>query len=293
MKRSNIKNTAWLLLMLLCCSHAMRAQSGYDPATPPEPYQRYKVAVGVNENAAGYVSGGGTYTVGTSVYINTSSRGDNYSFVCWMKNGERYTTSMSFNYIVDDAVQFVAVYEFTPSLPAEPSGIYSRRLYLESSMDEACSFSLANGTKVNENTNISVSVYPNSGFVFQGWYEGSTLLSTSTTLSYHIGNSDARILAKFVYDPMAPADPCSATGDVDNPDFMPGDVNGDGSVTIADAIGIVNNILKKESASFNASAADVNGDGSITIADAIGVVNIILRKTGDAKVRPSEYIFPQ
>lgn len=72
-----------------------------------------------------------------------------------------------------------------------------------------------------------------------------------------------------------------------------GDVNEDGSVTIADAIGIVNNILKKESASFNAAAADVNGDGSITIADAIGVVNIILRKTGDAKERPSEYIFPQ
>ena len=55
-----------------------------------------------------------------------------------------------------------------------------------------------------------------------------------------------------------------------------GDANGDGSVTITDAVGIVNYILGNPSANFNEAAADVNSDGNITITDAVGVVNIIL-----------------
>ena len=55
-----------------------------------------------------------------------------------------------------------------------------------------------------------------------------------------------------------------------------GDVNGDGSVTITDAVAIVNKILGNVSENLNETAADVNGDGQITITDAVGVVNIVL-----------------
>ena len=61
-----------------------------------------------------------------------------------------------------------------------------------------------------------------------------------------------------------------------------GDANGDGSVTITDAVAIVNKILGNESVGFNQTVVDVNGDGEITISDAVGVVNIILN--GDASV---------
>ncbi len=61
------------------------------------------------------------------------------------------------------------------------------------------------------------------------------------------------------------------------PDFVTGDANGDGQVTITDAVAIVNSILGNSSAGFNEAAADVNGDGNITITDAVGVVNIILQ----------------
>ena len=57
-----------------------------------------------------------------------------------------------------------------------------------------------------------------------------------------------------------------------------GDANGDGNVTITDAVAIVNKILGNESADFKFAAADVNGDGEITISDAVGVVNIILNQ---------------
>ena len=55
-----------------------------------------------------------------------------------------------------------------------------------------------------------------------------------------------------------------------------GDANGDGNVTITDAVAIVNYILGNKSDNFNFDAADVNKDGAITITDAVGVVNIIL-----------------
>ena len=59
---------------------------------------------------------------------------------------------------------------------------------------------------------------------------------------------------------------------------LAGDVNGDGLIDIADAIGIVNHILNKPSTTFVEAAADVNNDNRIDIADAIAVVNIILGK---------------
>ena len=58
-----------------------------------------------------------------------------------------------------------------------------------------------------------------------------------------------------------------------------GDVNGDGSITIADVTALVNIILGKNLPA-NQSVADINGDGSVTIADVTALVNIILGKTG-------------
>ena len=70
--------------------------------------------------------------------------------------------------------------------------------------------------------------------------------------------------------------------------FVLGDANGDGSVTITDAVAIVNKILGNASGNFNEDAADVNGDGQITITDAVGVVNIILNNGGGSSAPKME-----
>ena len=62
-----------------------------------------------------------------------------------------------------------------------------------------------------------------------------------------------------------------------------GDVNGDGETNIADAMAVINHILKRPSASFKEEAADVNIDGDTNIADAMAVVNIILKKVSAAR----------
>ena len=73
-------------------------------------------------------------------------------------------------------------------------------------------------------------------------------------------------------------------GGTDNPGyftrkFLLGDVNQDGSITIADVTALVNIILGKDTTgTYSLEAADVNQDTTITIADVTALVNIILGK---------------
>ena len=58
-----------------------------------------------------------------------------------------------------------------------------------------------------------------------------------------------------------------------------GDVNGDGSITMADANMVVNYFLADDKSgitNFNVDAANVNGDDGITMADANAIVNMYL-----------------
>ncbi len=59
-------------------------------------------------------------------------------------------------------------------------------------------------------------------------------------------------------------------------DAIAGDANGDGKVSIFDAVQIVNYILGNNPSPFIFSAADLDGNGKITIFDAVSTVNIIL-----------------
>ena len=61
--------------------------------------------------------------------------------------------------------------------------------------------------------------------------------------------------------------------------FVLGDANGDGKVTITDAVAVVNSILGSTQGTFIKRAADVDGNGDISITDAVGIVNIILNSS--------------
>ena len=73
--------------------------------------------------------------------------------------------------------------------------------------------------------------------------------------------------------------PVAGTAVVIEKPYILGDVNGDGSITMADANMVVNYFLATDPSSianFNVAAADVNGDNAITMADANQIVNIFL-----------------
>jgi hypothetical protein len=56
-------------------------------------------------------------------------------------------------------------------------------------------------------------------------------------------------------------------------EMIPGDVNGDGEVNIADVNAIIGKILS----GVNDHEGDVNGDGEVNIADVNAVIDIILK----------------
>ena len=58
-----------------------------------------------------------------------------------------------------------------------------------------------------------------------------------------------------------------------------GDVNCNGQIDIGDAVCIVNYLVNKHNAVFNAAMADLNGNGGIDIGDAVMIVNILVGKT--------------
>lgn len=57
-----------------------------------------------------------------------------------------------------------------------------------------------------------------------------------------------------------------------------GDVNGNGSIDIGDAVSIVNYLVGKQSATFIEEAADTNNNNDIDIGDAVTIVNYLVGK---------------
>ena len=61
-------------------------------------------------------------------------------------------------------------------------------------------------------------------------------------------------------------------------DYMTGDVDGDGTIDLADAVLVINYYVGKTVTTFNAKAADVDGDGVIDLADAVKIISYYVGK---------------
>lgn len=62
-----------------------------------------------------------------------------------------------------------------------------------------------------------------------------------------------------------------------------GDVDGNGKVTVTDAVTIVSHILGNNPPKFIEAAADMDGNGKITVTDAVAIVKAILEGTAGAR----------
>ena len=263
-----------LLLMLLTGCIGIHAQ-GFDPANPAEPYARYKLTL--RATPEGYTSGGGMYLLGDEVNVRTSASSQNYTFSHWTKNGAFLTDQQNFTYtITGEIVVLEAVYDFTPVDPAEPVSTNQYRLFLENNIAEACSFNRTSGAKAEAGSTVYVQAYANSGYDFEGWYEGDQLVSQALAFNYPMPAASTTLTARFAYNPWSPDDPDSGGGNIDN--TLPGDVNQDGSVSITDVGLMIDRILGAEPEVFHFPAADVNSDGQVSITDVGLVIDIILRQ---------------
>ena len=63
-------------------------------------------------------------------------------------------------------------------------------------------------------------------------------------------------------------------------DFMPGDVNNDGNVNVADVTALISAVLNGDYSIINFEAGDMNGDGSLTVADVTALISYVLSGAG-------------
>lgn len=136
------------------------------------------------------------------------------------------------------------------------------------------------------NGNYQVTVFSASKAVFSG--TDGAVLNLTLDVDKDIDEGDYPIsltnieLTTAATQAINPTD-VSATLTVS--DVRIADVDGNGRVSITDAVAIVSHILGDDINGFVAAAADVDGNGRITITDAVAVVDMILSGTASAKMR--------
>ena len=103
-------------------------------------------------------------------------------------------------------------------------------------------------------------VYPPTGNSFD--YSGRTLhIPMGTRASYKAETDWSRFFGAIVEM---------------EPTVVPGDIDGDGKLTVSDVTDLVDKILDGSATIENLPAADVNGDGVISIADIADIIDLIL-----------------
>ncbi len=273
----------------------------YNPAFPAEPNAMYVVKVKCEPAEAANVSGRGTYEPGKSVTINTSAKSTSYIFDYWTLNGTKYSTSKSFSYkVTEEDVEFVAHYTYkepepepyNPAFPSEPTVIQPVKKIVENPLciiaapNGSCSFNRTSGAKVQEDQSVYVRAYPNTDFVFNGWYLNGSIVSKDLSFYYVMGSVPTTLTASFTYIPKFPSEPSEdetkqeESGEkVDNGQSgIKGDVNHDGVVNTADAVMLMNLYISGDpEKQLVPNVCDVNGDGVVNTADAVAIMDGYLK----------------
>lgn len=274
-----------VLLTLLGSLSGLYAQTdGFDPTNPGDPGSAdprhfYAVTWEVSPKNAGYVTitgeamQKGRYAQGSAVTISTSPQQE-FTFVRWTKDGQTYSEDPTCTFVVGDKeAHFVAEYAYTPTDPSDPFMLNKQKLHLQCLPEGVCSFTQVSGAYWESDTYVSVGARPSSCWEFDGWYNGSEKVSDDLKFNFLMPFEETTLVAHFhdvPFNPENPADPMSAAP------LIKGDVNGDGKVTVADAIAIISVYLSLSAEDTPDTKYDINGDGKVTVADAINAITIYL-----------------
>ena len=280
-----IRKMMTVVLLLLGSTPALYAQ--FNPTNPPEPdavkpeevVTYYTVTISASPATAATVPSGGKFTTGSSKYVYSTRKNSNYRFSHWTLNGEHYSNKSSFTYTVErfDA-DFVAHYVFDPSSPTEPERlpeIVCYPLNLTTNNDAVCSFNQSSGNEYEAETWVTLEAFVSKGYQFDGWYNGSKLISSNKRFNYQMPDGEVTLTAKvskIVFDPANPSEPDSSQDNVQN--SLTGDINKDGVVDVLDIVAVVNYSLRNPDE--NMHRYDVNGDGTVDVIDIVRIVNLSL-----------------
>lgn len=185
-------------------NETLTAHFAFNPSGPGEPAELpQKLTLVAGEG--GSVSGGGYYRVGTvaNIYAYAYS---GFDFDGWYNaDGTLYSMSASTTYTMgDEPVTLTARFMFNPDSPSEPGEVNAWRLKL-TAQDGGTVWADKYFLKEGETT--TVRAYPNTGYVFVGWYQEDVLISEVATFDYTMGGSSVTLEARFLFSPNNPDEP--------------------------------------------------------------------------------------
>ena len=276
MSVNRIQMMLGLLLLFVGSSLPIHAQ--FNPDNPEEPNSKYQVVLSSDPEDIAYLSGWGFYQPGKDVEVNTSSnRSDMYKFLYWTKDGERVCDTPTYQFTMPaKKVNLVAHYAYIPDSPDDPNANNVYRLYLKSEPEGICSFNIASGAKHPFDNYVELCPYTNPGYQFLGWYENGIKISDDWNFYYLMPTKDVTLTAKYIYNPSNPDEPFGDGSQTDIANGKKGDVNGDGSVNVSDAIDLIQAYIGNTTDTLNFSIADVDGNGVINVSDAIEIIDIYI-----------------
>ena len=168
-----------------------------------------KHTINVTAGTGGSATGGGTYEHGKSVVV-TALPNAGYNFLNWTEAGTEISSTPSFYTFADADHNYVANFVGQPhsiTATVDPAGA--------GLVNGSASYS--EGFIYEMGKTVTVTATPKEGYVFSGWYEGGTLISSSPSYSIDI-NRDRSIVAKFtastpttIFDPPSSGTPGSTT----------------------------------------------------------------------------------
>lgn len=175
----------------------------YIPDVPtPEPTpDKYTVTLSVDPSGGGVATGGGTVNGGTYITV-TAAPAQKYGFVGWRENGAIVSTEPAYTFAVNRNRNLTAVFVstvvmYTVTVLADPAG----------------GGSVSGGGSVEEGQSVTLTQTTADGYNFTGWYNGSTLLSTSNPYTF-TPTANITVTAKFaaipVYTITVAVDPAGA-----------------------------------------------------------------------------------
>ena len=142
----------------------------------------YDVAISMNIEGAGSVTGAGTYNNGETVEVSATAN-ENYAFISWTINDEVVSEEMEYSFVITEDVELVAnfieTYDVTIAMNIEGSGVVE-----------------GSGT-YNKGETVTVTATPNEGYIFVNWTENGEIVTTETEYSFEIAN-DRNFVANFI-----------------------------------------------------------------------------------------------
>ncbi len=148
----------------------------------PEPSNLANLTLTVDSPDKGSVRGAGRYTIGSSVTV-TATPNSGYYFDGWYEDGldnKKVATNAAYTFTIANnrMLQARFVSHYTVTLISGTGG------------------STTGGGNFIPGTNITIKATPSTGYVFDGWYEGSTMVSSSASYTFTV-TSNRSLSARF------------------------------------------------------------------------------------------------